>query len=205
MIIASFDIGINNFSYSIDECNISIEKKIKLKYKKNGLPDSDTQKLIDIFLTNIKNIFFHNLSLLKTLDKDELRSFVLHIYQIIQDPIFKQCDKFLIEQQMKTNYIALKIEQTLFTLLTILFPLKEIIRYSSRNKTNIIGMEKTLKDEKYITLKSERKKWSYEKVKEIFLMNNYFDKYNKLESLSKKDDVCDCILMNISYFIKIYN
>lgn len=173
ILIASFDIGSHNFSFAIEK---------NKKKSKDIINDSET-------------VFFQNLELNDKLNKNKNISYILALEKIISsEPLFLKCDIFLIEDQMKTNLIALKIQQIVLTILQLKFPTKKIIIYSSKNKTKIFNVA--------FQTKYQRKKWSVEKMHEIWNQRKDINNLKKIEEYPKKDDISDCVLMNISYILK---
>lgn len=97
-----------------------------------------------------------------------------------------ECSVFLIEQQNQSNIMALKIAQHVYSYLLHRYgTTKRIIEYPAYHKTRYFEMPKMTK--------YERKKWSVEKVTELFGRE-------VLSCFAKKDDVCDCVLMGYTYF-----
>jgi hypothetical protein len=101
-----------------------------------------------------------------------------------------ECSVFLIEQQMSTrhhmNIVALKIAQHVYSYFLHRYgTTKRVIEYPAYHKTRCFTTEKMTK--------ARRKKWSVEKVTELF-------GDGVIASFPKKDDVCDCVLMGFTYF-----
>jgi hypothetical protein len=176
MWIASFDIGMKNFSFVI--LNI-IKDDISLK-----IPLFDIVHFENLDIRNSQNEY----TILNLVD-------VLDSYKTLWD----DCQVVLIEQQMQSrhasNIKALKISQHVLTYFTIHYKdSKKIIEYPSYYKTQIFNAPKMTK--------YERKKWSVNKVKEI-LKEKCQEEI--LKGIKKVDDICDNVLMILTYIIQQRN
>lgn len=116
----------------------------------------------------------------------------LHAYLLRTEPVFRDCGVVLVEQQMKSNYQALKLSQHVMAFFYLRFPEKTILEWSASYKTSVYGLEKTTK--------SCRKRFAVEKVRETLRDDPVVA--DLFEMLGKKDDVADCILMCFSFGIK---
>lgn len=116
----------------------------------------------------------------------------LHTYLLQTERAFMDCGVILVEQQMKTNYHAMKLSQHVMAFFYLRSPEKTILEWSASHKTSAYGLEKTTK--------SCRKRFAVEKVRE--LLENDPVVTDLFEMLGKKDDVADCILMCFSFAIK---
>lgn len=176
MRIISFDIGVHNFAYSI----IDFDEKWEIKY----LHCHDFHKD-----KKIKDIIF---------DKSFWIKF--HKYLDSIDYLFKDCDVFLIEKQLGfskvVNYKAIQMSAQLFSHLVIKYPSKEIIEYMASNKTKIFNVK--------LSQKKDRKKWAIEHTKNILMEKGDETSLEWILSFPKQDDVCDCILMILSYLVKTF-
>ena len=154
--VASFDIGKKNFAFYIEEIDINeilnLPKIDKNKrYNLNGtITDEFKENLNKIYL-NGKNILFENLDITKNCQKKsylELEMFynMTEMLDLYED-FWKQCDIFLIEQQMSfgknRNTMALKLGQHCQSYFSIKYGRNvDIIEFPAYNKTNILGAEK---------------------------------------------------------------
>lgn len=176
MLYISFDIGIHHFAYSI----LKIEKEVEwdlidmdcYDFLKNE--NANEVKLDQVFWTN-----FHN--------------YIKSLHDRLE-----KCDICLIERQMgfrnRVNYKAIQLGSQLMAHLVLFFPGMKIIEYPSTQKTKIFKQS--------IPSWNKRKEWSIEYVYE--LLENKKDEIviGWLEQFSKKDDICDTILMILAYNIE---
>lgn len=197
--IAAFDMGIRNFAFAVknkgefillkNTClNEDILTKTDLnKYKKNDLIEMMSNLNIKhdekIKKKDIVNLIFSNK---KTTKKDLGPS----MFKIMDDhkDIWDQCETFLIERQMTTNFQALKLSHYLEAYLKIYYPNKKILNYNASIKTKKLGAV-DLKDKK------DRKKWTIQYVSKLLTGDNlrYFT------NLKKQDDIADVVCMIESY------
>jgi len=119
----------------------------------------------------------------------------LHMYLLKIEQVFNDCQVILVEQQMKTNYQALKLSQHVLAFFYLRFPEKKILEWSASYKTKMFGLEKTTK--------FRRKQFAIQKVRESIVNDPVVS--DLFDILKKKDDVADCILMCFSFQIKNKN
>jgi hypothetical protein len=187
--VASIDPGKKNFAFSIEEIDISKCKNITSlgdihKFSNTVLAenidvtkDTDQSKYLDI------QIFVNLTAVL-----DKYRSY------------WDKCSVILIEKQMsfgrnKNNTMALKVAQHCLSYFIFMYSnFKKIIEYPAYYKTQILDAPKKMD-------KPARKKWSVQKVTEILSLR---ETDNILEKRKKKDDISDCILMNLTYAYQVY-
>ena len=115
-----------------------------------------------------------------------------------------KCRFILIERQMsfgknKNNILALKIAQHCLSYFTFMYGgFKTLIEYPAYHKTQVLDAPPKM-------LKPARKKWAIQKALDILSLRGYNnDILEKLQSSKKKDDISDCILMNLSFIYQIY-
>ena len=133
----------------------------------------------------------------------------LNLYAWLRElhPFLQQVDLVLIEQQMKVNAMAQVISHHLHAFLLIHYPQKMIKMYPAKQKTRVIGMALKVANKlgnlSKVT-KVARKKWAVENAEQILKARqdhqawyDYVFKQNK----SKKDDLSDVIMQNLSYII----
>ena len=191
--IASIDPGKNNFAFSVEEVYIN---KCKELTNLNQLPDIG------------KTIIAENLNVSQGLDKSKYvdvnvfvnLTAVLDKYKKYWD----MCKYIIIEKQMsfgrnKNNILALKIAQHCLSYFVFMYgKFKHVIEYPAYHKTQVLGAPPKM-------LKPARKKWAVEKVIQILIQRtNNQDILEKINKAKKKDDMCDCILMNLSFLYQIY-
>jgi len=166
MRIACFDIGKRNFAFAVLSRPCP-EDGIEIECLQNtDLVRDGSSSSPDLYMTLI-----HHLD--------------LFVYE------WDECSVFLIEQQMsvrhQSNIMALKIAQHVYSYFLHRYGrTKRIIEYPAYHKTRYFETSKTM-------TKYERKKWSVEKVTELFGKE-------VVSSFHKKDDVCDCVLMGYTFF-----
>lgn len=118
----------------------------------------------------------------------------LHLYLQEQEAHFQDCDVILIEQQMKTNIVALKMAQHVYAFFLLRHATKTVLEYSSVHKTRVFGLGSTTK--------SKRKKFAIEQVHKLLESDPVM--LDMLSLHQKQDDICDCILMCLAYAQKQY-
>jgi hypothetical protein len=111
-----------------------------------------------------------------------------------EDEQLMACDRFIIEQQVRSNIRAQKLAQHVWSTLYTRFPNSIIKFVPSYMKTqHFIGKNK-LTDK-------ERKTWSVMKVihDDVIDKEKHTKIIEQIKSMNKKDDVCDTILQAIAY------
>jgi hypothetical protein len=117
---------------------------------------------------------------------------------------FNEVQIILIEQQMKTNNIALSIMYHIHSYLLIKFKrFKTVMLYPSKNKTRVLGASlKIEKDGKSVkATKYNRKKWSIECITGLLTSRNDQYSLEALKKEKKKDDLCDTVAQCLSYVV----
>ena len=123
------------------------------------------------------------------------------------------CSFVVIEEQLKRNPMAQRVEQHCISWILIHYLALPIIRFPSRNKTNVLGAPRLKLDpktQKYIKWKkSERKpfikKWSCEKAKEILTLRGDSTTYKYIFTDRKKqDDLSDVITQMMAFKVKCF-
>ena len=191
--IAAIDPGKNNFAFSIEQIDIS-----KCREMKN---------LSQLPLVG-KTILAENINVSGGLDKTkylDVKVFVnLNTVLDKYKKFWDKCRFILIERQMsfgknKNNILALKIAQHCLSYFTFMYGgFKTLIEYPAYHKTQVLDAPPKM-------LKPARKKWAIQKALDILSLRGYNnDILEKLQSSKKKDDISDCILMNLSFIYQIY-
>jgi hypothetical protein len=176
MRIISFDIGVHNFAYSI----IDFHQNNNWEIKYLNCHDFYKNK-------KIKDIIFD-------------QSFWINFHNFLQsiDHLLQNCDIFLIEKQLGfskiVNYKAIQMSSQLFAHLILKYPSKQIIEYLASNKTKIFNVK--------LSQKTQRKKWAVDFTKKILINNHDDTSLEWILSFHKQDDICDCILMILSFLVK---
>ena len=206
--IVSFDIGKKNFAFCISKIYMNKVNKLdkiikKERYNKDGTPTEKFQKVIDKLYKCSKIEIMRNLDLTEGCDKKKYLDdkTYLNLIDVLDEykNFWNKCDYILIEKQMsfrgKFNVMAMKLAQFVFSYFTIKYrDNKPIIDYPAYHKTQVLGANKS-----EVKQKPKRKKWAIKKSQEIL---DYIKDTKGLEEWNKykkKDDVSDCMLMNITY------
>lgn len=215
ILCASFDIGKKNFSFYIQEINITELTKISNipyinRYNENGSPTNDMTNILNKIYQNGKTIIYSNNDLTENCNsKISLDPETFHNMNDLLDSYleyFDKCSYFIIEQQMnfgkfKTNHMALKLGHHCYSYFTFKYGrFKKYIEFPAYHKTQILGsVKKQVKSYKngkkrWKTMdKPDRKKWSIQKSREILTEKNETSVWNDINKLKKKDDISDCI------------
>lgn len=206
VIISSFDMGVRNFAFCVQEVLISDLqqiKKIKSTFNEDGTCQEEYQKyLYQIYKTG-KIIECKNIDLLQNIENLEENNLFLSLTDTLNKFIclWDKTNVFLIEQQMsygknKSNIQALKLAQHCQSYFYSTYGnFKVIMDYPSQNKTRILGC--SLENRKK---HKSRKKFAVELAHQIV-------KYKQQENeeffkIKKKDDISDCLLMIETFKIK---
>lgn len=204
MKIVSFDIGIRNFAFCVENIDNKTEfplKPTKKYYDENGCPTGEYKEYIDKIYSIGKNEICDKIDIQDYCTKNNIKdtylglTFILNQYSKLWDTV----DVFLIEQQMsygkdKSNIVALRLAQHCISYFyTIYGPFKIIQEFSSSHKTRILGCPHE-KRKKHKT----RKIFSVDLVKQI-LQDRKDPIYDQWKTYQKKDDISDCILMNQAF------
>src|SRR6185437_16841542 len=113
----SIDIGVHNMAFYIEEFNVEQLQKLAcpkiLRYDDNGCPTSKWKDLLNKVYTNGKKVFHDKVDL--STDKGTL--FDIQIFINLSNYLDSKTDEFdkvdfvVIEQQLKTNPMAQRLEQ----------------------------------------------------------------------------------------------
>lgn len=212
---ASFDIGKKNFSFYVEEIDVSYLKGIpdvtsKSRYNENGSPSQPFTELLEKLFIDGETILLENIDITNNCDKKlTLDPETFHNMTEVLDKytdVWDKCSVFVIEKQMQfgqqINPMALKLGQHCYSYFCFKYGrFKEIIEYPAYNKTVVLGAEKILsKNGKFKSMdKPARKKWSIEKAVQILTYRNDMDTISKISSSKKKDDLCDVICQLTSW------
>lgn len=180
--ICAIDIGHRNFALCIEELPLPLEKGVDVKQQ-----------------GEITSFYVKDFGVRKNNGIDDRKIFFActdFLDSIIDE--LMECDIILIEQQLKRNPFAQKMEQHVYTYLTIVFrSFKYYTPYNASNKTQVLKAPKGMD-------KPERKKWCSEKCCEILAERG--DEYSlEIISRTKKiDDLCDTFCMIQAWKIQYY-
>lgn len=212
----SIDIGVHNMAFYIEEFDIEDIKCLScpkiLRYDSNGCPTDRWRDILKKVYTNGKKILHSRVDL--SLDKGT--QFDIGIFINLTnylDSISNEIDKvdfIIIEQQMKTNPMAQRLEQHCVSWVSFMYlDTKEVIVYPSRNKTQVLGAPKKVADSKgklKKMTKPQRKKWACDEALYILNLRDDMESIHFIFSLnkSKKDDLSDVIVQLNSFKIKCF-
>ena len=215
---ASFDIGKKNFSFYVEEINVSYLQKIqdvdtKHRYNLNGTPTDDFDELLDKVFRDGKTILLENVDITTNCEKGSyLDPETFHNMINVLDEhasVWDKCSVFVIEKQMQfgqqINPMAMKLGQHCYSYFCFKYGrFKEIIEYPAYNKTQVLGAEKKQgKNGKFKSMdKPARKKWCIDKAIEILNTRGEASTNEKIKASKKKDDLCDAFLQGAYYFEK---
>ena len=221
MKIIAFDIGKKNFAFVMEEVDdeqlqtiVNIPKKDR--YNKDGTCTKCFQEILQKVYHTGKVLMVENLDLTYDCDKKKYLDPRIYLNMITEMDKYKEqfddCDVFLIEKQMsfgkkKTNTMALKLGQHCYSYLLMKYlNNKIIIDYPAYYKTQVLGapkkfgkIKKTYKNGKTVEIKDNRKKWSVRVAGDILRMRNDEKSLEIINDTRKRDDMCDCLLMTITF------
>jgi len=231
MRVLSIDIGVHNTAFFLEEFNENdIEEIIKKhnlsksekRYDQNGLAIGTYKKIVDDICQVGDCIFVDKLNLS---DKKgalfDLQTFINFTYFLdTHKKLMDTVDTIIIEQQLKTNPMAQRVEQHCISWFTFQYlDSKEIIVFPSRNKYIMLGLPKNVFDEKKKIVrkitKNERKKWACDFTLSVLTNKKINDNINVINSKQildyifvknsdKKDDISDTFCQLNAYKIKKY-
>jgi len=206
MIIASFDMGIKNFAFCIEEIDREqLPNRINRSFQEDGSPTEEYQTQLDQVYKTGKILDAKNIDLTALLTKNHSDMDIYKILIQVLDSFsnyWNSTDIFLIEQQMAygnnaSNIKALRLSQHCISyFLTIYGSFKSVEEFSSCHKTRILGCP--IKERSKYRL---RKHFSISLTQYILEIRK--DPYKQIHDiLEKKDDIADCLLMIQAYKIK---
>ena len=211
---ASFDIGKKNFSFYVEEIDISylqtIQDVTSKRYESNGTPTPEFANLLEKVFADGRTVLIENVDITNNCDKkSKLDPETFHNMTDVLDKyssVWDKCHVFVIEKQMQfglqINPMALKLGQHCYSYFCFKYGrFKQIIEYPAYNKTQILGAEKvTSKNGKYKSMdKPSRKKWCIEKAFQILSVRNDLETLSKIRNTKKKDDLSDVICQLCSW------
>lgn len=227
----SIDIGVHNTAFYLEEFeeqeikdvlkkhNLSKSEK---RYDQNGLAIGPYKKIVDDVCQIGNCVFVEKVNLSdKKGAQFDLQTFINFTYFLdTHKKLMDTVDVIVIEQQLKTNPMAQRVEQHCISWFTFNYlDTKEIIVFPSRNKYLMLGLPKNVFDEKKKIVrkitKNERKKWACDFTLSILTNKKIIQKENIINSKElldyifiknsdKKDDVSDTICQLNAYKIKKY-
>lgn len=208
--VISIDIGLRNLGlckeyYSIT--NVKNCKPPKELYDEKGGSCTDMKRFIEDIACCGRLVHWEKKDLGDKKVYHTQQSFI-HLIQWLDElkkqGLFQDVHVILIEQQMKTNFIATSLMHHIHSYFLIHYQLyKQVILYPSKNKTRVLGapFQFIHKGKTTIMNKYQRKKWSVNTVTDLLTKRNDNNSLELLKKESKKDDLCDTISQLVSYIV----
>lgn len=211
--IASFDIGKKNFSFYVEELDVSVIRNLpptpkNARYNTDGTPTPRFQVILDQICNSGQRILHENVDLTDNcvkgsyLDPESFHNMtdILDHYKQYWD----QTDIFIIEQQMafgkNRNTMAIKLGQHCYSYFAINYNrFKQVIEFPAYHKTQVLGAPKTKTVTKKGKIswkaidKAHRKKWAVQKATSILAERGDFKGMSEMLSKGKKDDYADTL------------
>ena len=201
--VASFDIGKCNFAFCVERFDTDKFKHITSipkaqRYTKEHTCTEAFEKLLGRVYTEGEIVLHRNVDITGgcTSSKSLDDSILVNMYKVLDSHSeqFVKCSIVIIEQQMsfgsnKINTVALKLAQHCRSYFIFKYQgKKEIIEFPAYHKTQVMGAGKV--NGKAMS-KPERKKWSVEKMVDIFLERGDIASIDEISNEKKKDDLAD--------------
>jgi hypothetical protein len=208
--VVSIDIGLRNLALCKETYNISKCKSCKPPkefYNEHGESLPDMKRFINDIgcIGNLKYFELKDLGEKKVYYTGE-SYFTLYDWldDLCNKGIFDDVHTILIEQQLKTNNIAISIMHHIHAYFLLKFKrFKNVVLYQSRNKTRVLGASlmkekngKMIKSSKY-----NRKVWSVKLITELLTARKDETSLTILKNGKKKDDLCDTVSQLLSYVV----
>jgi len=211
MICASFDIGIKNFSFYVeefDESDFPEIADIKSLYNPDGTAMEELTPDLNSIYKNGRVVLLENIDISSSPGDSTLSPQVfVNMTRVLNShaDTWAGCEFIVIEQQMMfgkaTNPSAVKLGQHCFSYFSIKYGLdKHIVEFPAYHKTQILGaakefngVTKTGKPRYKTQSKPKRKKWCTAKALDILLLRGDDSTSTRIKEMRKKDDVCDVI------------
>lgn len=221
--IASFDIGKCNFSFYVEEINLTNLKSIKNikkedRYFNNGTCTKEFASLMEKIYKNGDNKLLKNVNLTEGTDKEKyFDSDICYNMFDVLDEYKEYWDKVsyvIVEKQMafgkKINTMALKLGQSCqsYFMMNYSRDLK-VIEFPAYYKTIVLGAPQTEAKTKTGKIKfktlgdRERKKWSVQEGFYIMSLREDFETMSDVGIMKKRDDVND-VLIQLQAFKYLY-
>lgn len=218
-ISVSIDIGTRNFAFCVEEYDFDFLQSLPHipendRYLPNGTASPTFQEVLTSAAYAGTILEFRNEDLAKGQKNRGLDNDILHNMTELLDKyhdLWTVCDVILIEEQMhfrgKNNVKALKAAQHCATYFLVRYGRKiNVIDYDANLKYKVNGAPKVRKITKagkisYSSMdKPARKKWSPTEARKILTQRGDAH-YLKLMTGAKADDLADCLLQALSYWI----
>jgi hypothetical protein len=207
--VCSFDPGVVNFSFLIEEYDMDILSKIICPSTKQRGSDSEIYTdFLEEFYHCSRTVYYKNTDISCdnkiTSNKCLTPEIFLKLTELLDfhRDYLDKCDEIVIEEQMsfgkRVNLTAIKIAQHIYSYFSIKYGNKKKISIiPAYNKTQLLGCPGGL-------LKAQRKKWVIEKANEIYTVRGDLDNVEKLATNKKRDDIADSLCLNLTYMIMQY-
>jgi hypothetical protein len=186
--IASFDIGSRNFAVYIESFDITDLMSLevpKKRYNKDNSPTPEFQSFLKQVYKNGSTVFFECVDL-----KDENENYFESMTKYLdsRSAYWDHCHGFIIEEQLRKNPIAQRLEQHCYSYFSILYSnFKFLSRIKAVSKTSVLGCLRKQP-------KLYRKKWTVRKTDYIFQLRKNEDNIQSIFlSYKKKDDIGDTV------------
>jgi hypothetical protein len=196
----------------------------KLTYAPDGTASEETQALLEIVYTSGTCVTFENNALTEEKNAKVERIALCALTELLDShsQVFDMCDYFVVEKQMNfgkfRNPKAIHLSHHVMSYFFIRYGrLANVIEFPAYHKTQVLGAKKNkiLKKGKkggfkYKAVdKPTRKKWAVERAQDILLArfmsatdgSGIWSQLMHLTESKKKDDVCDCLLQAIAFFV----
>lgn len=205
MIIATFDMGTRNFAFCVEQRNNDVSRTvIKPTFDAEGNPTEEYRKQLEEVYRKGRLIECQRIDLIEYSKQHRISNIYLTLTLILDKFIrlWDSVDVVLIEQQMaygrnKANIQALRLSQhCLSYFYTIYSSFKVIQEWPSTHKTRMLGCPHTGR-----RTHRERKQFSVDLAMRI-LEDRKDPLRDIFHSMTKKDDIADCILMAQTFAVK---
>jgi hypothetical protein len=212
--IASFDIGKKNFSFYVEEIDVSNLKLLKnvskdKRYNSDGTCREEFVSILENIYQNGKKILLKNVDLTEDTDKDKYfdSDICYNMFDILDEysEYWNKLSYVIVEKQMafgkKINTMALKLGQSCQSYFMMNYGRElKVIEFPAYYKTLILGAPQTETKTKtgkikYKTLGDrERKKWSVKEGFYILSLRNDYETMSEIGEMKKRDDVNDVLI-----------
>lgn len=194
MWIVSFDIGLKNLAFTIENVDTKTLMNItnipkKCRYNSDKTPTPAFKVILDKVCKDGTIVTTQHVDLTQINAKNPYIALtkVLDTYRLLLD----ECSIVIIEKQMGfqkiLNIKAMLLAQHVASYFHILYAdFKMVVNFCSSNKTKVMGVPKTTYN--------QRKQWSVKTAKDILVMRNDVHTLEMIDVLSKQDDVADSIV-----------
>lgn len=212
----SIDIGVHNMAFYIEEFDEHQIKKHSVskncRYDANGCSTDTWKNTLHHIYKNGKKILLQRVDLSEKKGiQFDLQTFI-NLTNYLDDNVkqFDVCSYIIIEQQLKKNPMAQRLEQHCVSWFTFTYlDTKQIIIYPASNKTRVLGAPKKVQDKNGIVKKMtkvQRKNWACDETSKILNLRDdiHTTHYIFSENKSKKDDLSDVIVQLNSWKIKYF-